>query len=130
MPRESPCVSQTMWAAQAQIASDRMLIIGDIARWSGAGRAILPFENFNFCTLAELSTDRIRDLAPEMIMSPLVGDNFDVLEVATLLRKLGYKGRYRVISDYLPQAQMIREEVAQVAPDLDFDLVVLGPEAP
>ena len=109
----------------AKITSDRALVIGDIARWSGAGRATIAFGDFAFCNLAGLRCDILRDFNPDIVLSPLIGDDFDVIEVAIILRRLGYKGLYRSISPHVPLTAIIRAEVARVAPDLDFDLLVL-----
>jgi len=108
----------------------RTLIVGDIDRWSAAGRTTLDFENYAFCNHLELTTDLLRNFSPEIILSPLLGDAFDVLDIAAILRRLGYRGRYRAISPYVPNANVIVAEVASVAPAIDFDLFVMPLETP
>jgi len=101
------------------------LIIGDTKRWRGVGRAPFAFGDFQFCNLAGLHCDLLRDFDPHIVLSPLVGDDFDVVEIAIILARFEYKGRYRAISTYVPHAAIICAEVAHAAPAIDFDLLVL-----
>ena len=49
------------------LAQLRVLVIGDIARWSGAGRATMAFGDFAFCNLAGLRCDILRDFKPDIV---------------------------------------------------------------
>ena len=115
--------TQEFWTEQLPATPFRTLIVGDLARWGASGHDTAAFKSFEFCSFNDLNTDILRDFAPEMILSPLVGDNFDVLEVASCLRRLGYKGYYRAISPPMPNACVIVGDVRTVAPKLDFDVV-------
>lgn len=64
-----------------------------------------------------------------MVLSPLVADGFDVIDIAIRLAELKYTGRYRAIAEDLPNGNMIRKEVRAHAPDLDFDLLMMSPIA-
>lgn len=125
MTRANARQETASWADQAALNSYRTLIIGDLDRWVAAGRETVPFENFQFCKLEKLTTDVLRDFAPDMVLSPLMGDTFDVLTVAAHLRRLGYKGCYRAISMHMPDADVVCAEVAEIAPALDFDLLLM-----
>jgi hypothetical protein len=59
----------------------------------------------------------------DMVLSPMVGDGFDCLDVAQLLFARGYNGRYRVMAPNLPNPGIIRQEVRTLCPGLDFDIV-------
>ena len=128
MARGSLSVKQMNWENWSKNKSDNILIIGDIKRWCAAGRETQSFKSFEFCNIAGLSADVLRDLVPEMVLSPLIGDDFDAIEVAVILRRLGYKGSYRAITADLPRSVIICAEVKAVAPDIDFDLIVLPAE--
>jgi len=39
------------------------------------------------------------------------------------LYRSGYQGQYRALASALPAPNLIKREVAQVAPDLDFDII-------
>jgi hypothetical protein len=59
----------------------------------------------------------------DMILSPMVAEDFDCLDVAQHLFAQGYSGRYRVMAPNLPNPGMIRHEVRSLCPGLDFDIV-------
>jgi hypothetical protein len=109
--------------------SDCTLVIGNLARWSAQGRATSAFGKFHYTEFADLSRDTLCKLCPFIILSPLLDEKFDVIEIAARLQKLGYKGRYRAITETMPNADMIRAEIQDEAPDLDFDLLVMPPIA-
>ena len=110
---------------QSSTVPETTLIIGDLARWSAEGRELVASDNFQFSDLQSLSAPIFADFAPTIILSPLFGDDFDVIVVATRLDELGYRGQYRVITEDLPDDDMIRKEVRAHAPGLDFDLLMM-----
>jgi hypothetical protein len=67
---------------------------------------------------------------PDIILSPLVSEDFDAVDVAGVLSALAYDGPYRAVTDTLPDPEIIRKKVRNHAPYLDFDLVVLPMLAP
>lgn len=101
----------------------QMLIIGDLERWQAEGRVIPELDGFAFIDIADLTAENISGATSGIVLSPLVGDGFDAVDVATRLVALGFQGRYRVIAPSLPDAALIREELHRMAPDLDFDLL-------
>ena len=109
--------------------SDCTLVIGNLARWNAQGRATSAFGKFHYTEFADLSRDILCKLCPFIILSPLLDEKFDVVEIAARLQKLGYRGRYRAITETMPNADMIRAEIRNEAPDLDFDLLVMPPIA-
>lgn len=60
---------------------------------------------------------------PDLVLTPLMNQAFDVLDVARLLKFLGYTGALRAIAPPLPNRHLIRTEIAAICPDLDFDLI-------
>lgn len=106
----------------------KVLIIGNIARWTAQGRAASPCSTFQFSEIEQLTATILDDAVPTMVLSPLVGDDFDLMDVVEQLSALDFSGQYRVISYALPNPEMIRKEVRAVAPNLDFDLLVIPAE--
>ncbi|KQB98536.1 hypothetical protein AL073_04095 [Loktanella sp. 1ANDIMAR09] len=104
-----------------------MLVIGNLARWSAEGRSVVPFENVQFVDPSRLTAELLDAVNPDLILSPLWGDAFDVIDVAQQLVGLGYQGRYRAISENMPDVAMILKEVRTQAEGLDFDLLSLPP---
>ncbi len=105
--------------------SNNTLVIGDLARWKAQGRVLEPLEGFQFVDISDLSADFVNEREPDIILSPLVADDFDAVDVAIKLIELRFKGRYRAIADDLPDAELIRSEVQAFAPQLDFDLLLM-----
>ncbi|WP_168769065.1 hypothetical protein [Yoonia maricola] len=105
------------------------MIIGDLARWNAQGRTAVSYENFQFSDFGALTAPMFTEVSPIMVLSPLVADGFDVIDIAIRLAELKYTGRYRAIAEDLPNGNMIRKEVRAHAPDLDFDLLMMSPIA-
>lgn len=72
----------------------------------------------------------LQDQKSDIILSPLVSEDFDAVDVAGVLSALAYDGPYRAVTDTLPVPAIISREVRNHAPYLDFDLVVLPMLAP
>ena len=68
--------------------------------------------------------------APGLVLSPLLTPEFDALDLARMLAQGGYRGRYLALVDRLPSAKLIRREVAQQSPNINFDVVVLDGSSP
>lgn len=83
----------------------------------------------HFIGIADLTARKLCETGAAIVLSPLVGDDFDVVDVAHRLLSLGFRGRYRAISEELPDAELIREEIRCFAPELDFDLLLMPLEA-
>lgn len=101
------------------------LVVGDMARWRAQGRNLPDIDGLQFVDINAL-TDYVRTAeAPDIILSPLVSDDFDVMDVAHVLSECAYCGPYRAVTDLIPNPDIIRDEVRGQAPLLDFDLFVL-----
>ncbi|SIO19786.1 hypothetical protein SAMN05444722_0790 [Rhodovulum sp. ES.010] len=63
--------------------------------------------------------------APEtdFVASPLVCRQFDALDMATQLALAGYRGRYVVVTPALPAPGIIRQEIRQLCPGLEVELI-------
>lgn len=102
-----------------------MLVIGNLARWKANGRNPPQLDGFHYMDFAQLTAVRLAEIAPDVILSGLVGDDFDAVEMAGALQAIGYRGRYRVIARGLPDPQSVRAEIARAAPEVDFNILSL-----
>ena len=59
----------------------------------------------------------------DFVVSPLVTEQFDAMELAHQLSLGGYRGRYVVVTPALPDPAIIRREIAQHCPGLTVDLI-------
>lgn len=105
-------------------ASDAvLLIVGDIARWRRAGRKLPDLDGLVFAEMCDLTACLMHQVKPDIVVSPVIATGFDVVDLARFLHETGYLGQYRAISDGLPNLSIIRREVRQVAPRLDFSVI-------
>lgn len=109
-----------------------ILVIGHLRFPDREGAALLRQQGYRFACFAELDADLLRAARPDMVVSALIGDGFDAMDVARRLMQLGYAGPYRALSPPLPRPDLVRAEIRAAAPALDFDLVVVshGPDRP
>lgn len=75
-----------------------------------------------FPTIDRALLERVQ---PDVVISALISAQFDILDLAAHLKGLGYTGALRAITPPVPNARLIRAEVAQLWPDLDFGLIEL-----
>ena len=102
-----------------------ILIVGDIVRWKTLGRLQTDVAHCVFVNLDDVDPTSLRRIAPDLVLSPLVSDGFDAVDVAIRLMLADYSGRYRVVAEHMPDANIVRAEISAIAPGLDFDLLVL-----
>ncbi len=61
-----------------------------------------------------------------VVLSPLIGPNFDAVTLAALLANRDFRGRYVAFTTTLPNIRLVHDEVSVVAPELSFDLIEIG----
>ncbi|MBN2907216.1 MAG: hypothetical protein JXJ18_10955 [Rhodobacteraceae bacterium] len=59
----------------------------------------------------------------QYVVSPLVTEQFDAMDLANELSLGGYRGRYLVVTPALPDPALVRREIAQLAPGLSVQLI-------
>jgi len=101
------------------------LIIGDMETWVGQGRDVPNIEGYRFIDIANLTPALLRRLAPDVVLSSLVGDNFDAVDIAKKLGQMDFAGAYRVLTQNVPDISLILAEIHGVAPRLDVDVIDL-----
>ena len=71
-------------------------------------------------------TQLVGPAAPILVLSRLVTPEFDALYLARMLSQYGYRGRYLALVYRLPDAKLIRREVAAQSPGINFDVILDG----
>lgn len=77
-------------------------------------------------TLAELSADALTgNAAPDLILSPMVSCGFDAMDLLSLLREAGYRGRYLVLAPAMPDIELVRAEIMAQSGEVNVDIIAL-----
>ena len=101
------------------------LILGDIGRWTAEGRPTASSAEYVFSHFDSLDQELLHRVKPEVVLSPLISDKFDALDVVHRLRDLRYDGPYRAITGPIAKPEFIRDELLSQAPFMDVDLIVM-----
>lgn len=65
-----------------------------------------------------------------LVISPVFAPGFDAFDIARLLAERDYGGLYRAYISGAPNLKIIRNEICQVAPQLQVEVVALVPPDP
>lgn len=108
--------------------SPTVLAVGDVQEWRRSGREIPADSKLAFADFTSVTEELFDLIAPTLVLSPLLARGFDCSDLAQVLARIGFKGRYRAVADALPDPEMIRCEIASLCPGLDFDVIVVPPQ--
>jgi len=86
-----------------------------------------PMTDVHFASPCELGPYLLRSVRPDVILSPLICQANDVIEIAIILQTLGFAGLYRALAADLPHPDIVIAEVRAAAPRVDFDLFLVAP---
>jgi len=101
------------------------LVVGDLVRWKELGHEIPEIDGFFFVDFDDVTYQTLEKIKPQVILSPLLGRTFDAVEVARRLEAMDYRGCYRVVTDGVPEPDVVKREVSAIAPKLDFAVLLL-----
>ena len=89
------------------------IVVGDMAQWTARQKDIPVIDGIAFHSAEDIILGRVDIHKVQIILSPLITQGRDALEIASCLQDQGFRGMYRVVAD----------EVRGLAPDLDFDIL-------
>lgn len=127
LPDQDPATGMTKTYARTPALV--VLVVGNMASWHRAGRAVPVMNGFHFTSFGGVTDELMQAVAPELVLSALTGDDYDVIELARRLAVLHYTGRYRALTSGLPNPRVVLNEVQAAAPGIDFDLFDLDKNA-
>ncbi|WP_376873051.1 hypothetical protein [Albirhodobacter sp. R86504] len=108
--------------ARESYAIRRVLLIDPTHDIPAALRSLIG-ANVVTCTGESVSRKFLEQVAPDVVMVPLIGSGHDVFDLTNRLINYGYSGRIRAFSRPVPNAQLICKEVENRFPRLDFRLI-------
>lgn len=82
--------------------------------------------DIHVAAFGDVSAELLQQVAPDVVVTELVAGYGDALDVAALLYACGYGGRFCVLARALPDPDVIRADIARVAPDLAVDLLLVS----
>ncbi|MEO0915824.1 MAG: hypothetical protein AAFY31_02410 [Pseudomonadota bacterium] len=100
----------------------RALAVGDPQEWKQRGYA-LPREGIVFLSFSDVTQETMDHLRPGLVVSPVLSNTFDCVDLAVQLYRVGFSGEYRAISTGLPKPEVIEREVRQMCTQLDFRII-------
>lgn len=101
----------------------RILAVGSPKEWERSSACGRGSGNLLFVAFAEVDAELLRQTTPDAIISPALGWDFDCIDLAVRLTKLGYKGLYRATALNLPRPEVVECEIRQLCPNLDFGII-------
>ena len=93
--------------------------------WPPETRKVLAAHRVVHVPWPRLTGAYLGTLSPDTVVTPLMGARFDALEVATWLGGNDYDGRLVVVVRHaLPNARLVRDEIAAAGRGLRVDILV------
>lgn len=92
-----------------------------LARLPDAGAALV------LTRFAMLDATLMARVMPDLVIAPLFGSGFDILDLAQRLVMLGYRGPLRALTAALPDPDAVAREVRGHCKGIDFGLIVIAP---
>lgn len=106
-----------------------ILVVGNIEQYLSA-KPNLPFcRDTIYCVIDDLTSAFLDQHQPNVVLSPLVTSQHDIVELAIVLGKLNYTGLFRAIVAPLPNSDVIFNEIKFECPALDFELITVRPNS-
>lgn len=104
-----------------------VLVVGNTDQFEAAEPKLPNCHDTLFCVISDLTPAFLELHKPNVVLSPLVTSQHDILELAIVLDKLNFEGQFRVLVAPLPNPEVIVSEVRFECPALDFDLITVQP---
>ncbi len=102
-----------------------ILAVGDPDEWLRGGRSLPREDDIAFVGFQDVTAELLAELEPSVVLSPLLANGFDCIDLAENLVAAGFTGRYRAVTQTLPNPHLVVREIRQLCPGLDFDLLDL-----
>lgn len=111
-------------AVSTETKSNRnVLAVGSPEEWDRRTGYRRRTGSLTFVAFAEVTRELLEELRPVAVVSPALAWEFDCIDLAARLCRLGYHGVYRAMAADLPRPEVVEAEIAQLCPGLDFGIV-------
>lgn len=99
-----------------------VLAVGDVFSLTTRILADRTGEKTAFADFSEVTPELVDTMSPEIVVSSVVGRNFDCVDLAEKLSSIAFDGCYRLIAHGLPQPDLVLREMRGLFPDLNIEL--------
>jgi len=122
MSREEPTLSMlnavSLGGTDDQTVA--ILAVGDSEEWLRRGNRLLAEGSIGYVSIEDVTPPLLNRLSPTVVISPALSHRFDCIDLAQILHRMGFTGRYRAVSTELPDPKMVQREIGHLCPGLDF----------
>lgn len=112
-------------AAAAEGDLPTMLVVGRYRFGDVYRMPAIRSDGYHFVDIEDLDESVVRRIEPDVVLSALIGSGFDAAEIAEILEVADFDGRYRVLSSEVGDCNVVTQEIARLAPHVDFAIVDL-----
>lgn len=99
-----------------------VLAVGDVFSIRTRLDADVAGDRTAFAEFAEVTPELLDALRPEVVVSSVLGRNFDCVDMAEKLCAVGFSGCYRLIAHGMPQPNLVLREIRSLFPALHVEL--------
>jgi len=104
--------------AGAAAAARTLLVVGADAGQGGVSWPASAPGRVLTVAFARLDAGLLARVLPDCVLTGLVGEGFDAMDVAERLQSLGYGGEFWVVCPPLPDLPLVRSELTAAFPEL------------
>jgi hypothetical protein len=120
---ETPVLKTKNLPSNMPVSSHRMLTIGPMKNLNKLRNLLSPEEEIAIA-YGKLNAATLALHRPDIVVSPLLCDEFDILDIATRLVAVGYGGALIALTPPLPNVDAIAKEIRSQFRALEIFLIV------
>ena len=99
-----------------------VLAVGDVLTLKTGSETNLAGDTTAFTDFSDVTHDLLDALDPQIVVSSVLGRNFDCVDLAEKLDSIGFRGCYRLIGHGIPQPELVLREIRSLFPSLRVEL--------
>jgi hypothetical protein len=104
------------------VAEIVVLAVGDVFSIRTRLDAGVAGDRTAFAEFSEVTPELMEALSPQIVVSSVLGRNFDCVDLAEKLCEVGFNGCYRLIAHGMPQPGLVLREIRSLFPSLRVEL--------
>ncbi|MFM2355373.1 MAG: hypothetical protein RLZZ528_1109 [Pseudomonadota bacterium] len=126
-PQGTVTLPATPPAGPSPFGPDARILAVNCARLLSPEVLSAPSRNVTIASYASLDRGYLDRVAPEIVVGPLFGEEFDILDLIQKLEALGYTGQITALAGPMPNRSGIEAEIARSCRSTTFSLHLLPP---